>query len=183
MREVLSCQEELSRRTFRNLCGYLLFAACVIVPAISDWKSGAPVMAPAVGQPGIGNPSQFPGNRQQPGGVLSDSGDVRARLAKWIWWLTRAMFASIGTTIAMVVLLPYRGCKRFALLFGAPTGLAAMIATGVWLSGRTVVYRAEIVVIAIVAALPTGFLWMKCCEWSRSRRLADADYDADYEDE
>ena len=173
---------ELSRRSFRNLFGYMLFAVSTIIPSITEWRSAAPVQSPPAMQPMLMDRlprhrfgHRFDQPRLSPGGIV-------ATASGWAWWLARIFFAAAGTTIAMIILLPYPGCKRFALLFGAPTGLAAMTASAFWLSGRAVVYRSEPVLIAILAALPVGLLWIVCCKNAFERRFnarADCTRNAD----
>lgn len=153
----------LNERSCRNTLGYLLFAISTILPTIAYWQSGGDQVPLHRPQWSVDRPRSHPLGPWPGTGERSDTG---TRVAVIAWWLVRAAFAALGTTIAMAVLLPYPGCKRFALLLGAPTGLAAMTASSLWLAGRTEVYRFEPVLAGIVGAIPTGFLWLQCCKWS-----------------
>ena len=143
----------LNRRSFRTLAGYGLFALLAIIPVVEGWKRGTPdpVVAPAA--------PPFP-NRGF--GVRS----LRAReplnsrpssgLGTWVWRLGKPVLAAFGTTLAMLILIPFSGCKRYALLFGPPAGFMASVSVSIWLWGRSEVYRIEPGLAAVVGALPAA---------------------------
>jgi hypothetical protein len=176
MNDLPTISSALSQRSIRNFIGYALFTLCTIIPSVSIWQYGGD----ASQQPAFNRPQFGPrGGRFQQSPV-----DWKARA----WWIGRGVLAVVGTTVAMMILLPHAGCKRFAVLFGPPTGLAAVAATAYWLTGRTEIYRVEPVLVGLMAAVPTGFLWVLCCQkpyerFARRQRQEDDDDFDDVEDD
>ena len=170
MNRPMTIQAALSQRTVRNLIGYMLFAVSAIIPAVSSWQREPVPQRTAPGfrsSPFDGPPSRRFGDRRGSQGPFTT---LTSRDAlSWAWYFFRLFLTTVGTTIAMLVLLPYSGCKRFAILFGPPTGIAVMTATSLWLAGRTSIYRVEPVLVAMIAAVPTGMLWILCCKSSYER--------------
>ena len=156
----------LNGYNFRTLVGYGLFALTAILPAADAWQRGEPdpVAAPAAPQFG---PRGFAGRPPGMHGPFRSS--ATTGLGTWAWRFTKPFLAAFGTTAAMIILMPFSGCKRYALLFGPPAGFMASVAVSLWLWERTDVYRFEPVLVAVVAALPAGTLWFFCCKRSYER--------------
>lgn len=90
-----------------------------------------------------------------------------------MWMFGKTSLAMFGATASLLILMPFRGCKRYAILFGPPTGLLVVSAVGLWLLGRTEIYRFEPVIVAILAALPTSGLWFLCCKYAYESRFGN----------
>lgn len=143
----------------------MLFAVSAIIPAVSSWQREPVPQRVTPGfrsSPFDGPPSRRSGDRRGSQGPFTTL--TSSEVLSWAWYFFRLFLASVGTAIAMLVLLPYSGCKRFAILFGPPTGIAVMTATSLWLVERTSIYRVEPVLVAMIAAVPTGALWILCCK-------------------
>lgn len=165
---------ELGKGSFRTGIGYTLFFLLVTLPTLDAWQYGTERLEPnrETYQTSFGPrtmrgwPERGPSVRDQ---MNSSWWPNTARL---MWFFSKVSLSIVGATLAMIILLPFRGCKRYALLFGPPTGFFAMSAISLWIAGRDEIYRFEPVVVGIVAALPTAALWLVCCKWaldSRSR--------------
>ncbi len=159
--------------SFRNGLGYALFFLLVMLPTADAWQSGTETERFSSRE---SSRSRYP-SRNLP--VLPDGRpSVREQMnrnwwpdtsrVKWVFGKT--MLAMIGATASLLILMPFRGCKRYALLLGPPTGLFAVTAVGFWLAGRQEIYRFEPVVVAVIAALPTAAIWFLCCKWSYESR-------------
>jgi hypothetical protein len=98
-----------------------------------------------------------------------------------MWLFSKTILAMFGATVSLLILMPFRGCKRYAILFGPPTGLMVVTAVGLWLVGRQEIYRFEPVIVAVLAALPTAALWFLCCKWAyESRYSKDSIIEAEF---
>lgn len=172
--ESRSISSVLGEISFRNGLGYAVFFLVVTLPTVDSWQSGSEVE----------RLSEHPGGRSQ---YLTRNlptwrdgrPSVREQMNR-SWWPTtsrlmwlfgKATLAMLGATVSLMILMPFRGCKRYAILFGPPTGLLVVTTVGLWLAGRTEIYRFEPVVIAVVAALPTTVPWFFCCKWAYASRI------------
>jgi hypothetical protein len=162
---------ELSKGSFRTGIGYAIFFLLVALPTVDAWQYGSDRLQPTqetfrsdFGPRTMrGWPDGRPSVREQ---MNSSWWPNTARV---MWFFSKVSLAIFGATLAMIILLPFRGCKRFALLFGPPTGFIVMSAISLWIAGRDEIYRFEPIVVGVVAALPTSALWLLCCKWSLDR--------------
>jgi hypothetical protein len=159
--------EVLGEMSFRNGLGYVVFFLLVMLPTADAWQSGSETERLSNRD---SNRSSYltrnlptrrdgrPGVREQ---MNSSWWPDTSRL---MWMFGKTMLAMFGATVSLLILMPFRGCKRYAILFGPPTGLLVVTAVGLWLAGRQEIYRFEPIVIAIIAALPTAAIWFYCCK-------------------
>ncbi len=163
----------LGKRSFRNGLGYVTFFLLVMLPTADAWQAGSET---------VRYESQFDSRSDFRNRNLPTRRDglpgVRERMNRswlpgtsWLMWLfAKTTLAVIGATLSLLILMPFRGCKRYAILFGPPMGLSVVTAVGLWLAGRQEIYRFEPVVVAIIAALPTASLWFLLCKWAYEGR-------------
>ena len=159
---------ELGKGSFRTGIGYTLFFLLVMLPTVDAWQYGSERMQPAQ--------SDFRSNfgPRTMSGWPDGRPSVREQMnSSWwpttvsvMWFFSKVSLAMVGATLAMMILLPFRGCKRYALLFGPPTGFFVMCAISLWIAGRDEIYRFEPVIIGIIAALPTAAMWLVGCKWA-----------------
>lgn len=183
--------EVLGERSFRNALGYVVFFLTVILPTLDSWESGDDVeradssnqrpMAERIvgitppGEPerlsgpnrwkterGFGPVRGWPGNRPTVREQMNQS--WWPDTSRWMWLFGKTCLALLGATVSLMILMPFRGCKRYALLFGPPMGFMVVSAVGLWLLGRTEIYRFEPVIIGVLAASPAFALWYLCCK-------------------
>jgi hypothetical protein len=165
--------EVLGERSFRNGLGYVVFFLLVMLPTVDAWQSGSEIVQGSdrgsirTGL-GINRINAWPDGRPT----------VREKMnASWwpdtsrlMWFFGKTSLAMFGATLSMLILMPFRGCKRFAILFGPPTGLLVVSVVGFWLTGRDEIYRFEPVIVGLIAALPPAGLWFICCKWAFERQ-------------
>ncbi len=167
--------EVLGRMSFRNGLGYATFFLLVMLPTADAWQSGSESVS-YESQFGSRADFRYRNLPTRRGGQLS----VRERMNRswwpgtsWLMWLfAKTSLAVLGATLSLMILMPFRGCKRYAILFGPPMGLSVVTAVGIWLAGRQEIYRFEPVVVAVIAALPTASLWFLLCKWAYESRHA-----------
>lgn len=167
--------EVLGERSFRNVLGHAVFFLLVLLPTVDAWQSGSETVRLGSGVTS-GSESGFPYVRGFPRGRAGFGERTQSwwpDTSRLMWVFGRTALAVFGATLAMLILMPYRGCRRFAVLFGPPTGLMVTIAVGLWLAGRGEIYRFEPVVVAVVASLPTAGLWFWCCQWAFESRPSE----------
>ena len=179
-------QAVLGERSFRNLCGYTLFTLVVILPSVDAWKYGSETetnTSPMASTSTFGSSrtnsfSRFgaPAFRSDFPSRIPQRQSVESSGTSWIWFLGRPILGMMGATLSLMILMPFSGCKRWALLFGPPTGLATVMAISLWLWGRSEIYRWEPIVIGVLAALPTATLWFFCCKWAFEGRSASTHF-------
>lgn len=168
---------ELGRGSLRTAIGYTIFFLLVMLPTVDAWQYGSERLEPVRDdfRTGLG-PGPF---RSWPDGRPSVREQMNSswwpNTARVMWFFSKVSLAMVGATLAMLILLPFKGCKRYALLFGPATGFFVMSAISLWIAGRVEIYRFEPVVVGLVAALPTAALWVVCCKWAldRSSRTDD----------
>lgn len=162
---------ELSKGSFRTGIGYAVFFLLVMLPTLDAWQYGSETLQPVRDnyRTGFGprSMSGWPDGRPSVREQMNSS--WWPNTGRVMWFFSKVSLAMFGATLAMVLLLPFRGCKRYAILFGPPTGFVVMCAVSLWIAGRDEIYRFEPVVVGIVAALPTTGLWLICCKWALDR--------------
>jgi hypothetical protein len=164
--------DALGQITFRTGIGYTLFFLLAVLPAADEWQFGSETESVSATSERYSS-FQYRNLPTRRDGRPS----VREQMNRswWpdtsglMWLFGKTMLAMTGATLSLMILMPFRGCKRYAILFGPPTGLLVVTAVGLWLAGREEIYRFEPVVVAIIAALPTATLWFFCCKWSYER--------------
>lgn len=165
----------LGQRSFRNGLGYAIFCLMVMLPTVDSWQSGTEVEQNAYRDPwhtrhGVDPMRGWPKGRPSVREQMNRS--WWPDTSRIMWMFGKTILAVFGATVSLLILMPFRGCKRYAVLFGPPMGLMVVSAVGLWLMGRTEIYRFEPVVIATIAASPTFALWYFCCKSAyESRRM------------
>ena len=143
-----------------------------MLPTVDAWQTGSD----------MGRPSTYDSERVshltrnlptrrdgRPGGREQMNRSWWPNTSRWMWIFSMTMLAMLGATVALLILMPFRGCKRYALLFGPPTGFVVVTAVGLWLAGRHQIYRFEPTFVAVFSALPTAGLWFLCCKRAYER--------------
>jgi len=86
-----------------------------------------------------------------------------------IWEVLRTAFTMFVVTASLMLYYPSWGYKRYALLSGPMIALCIPWAVSSYLQGRTTVYRTEVAIVTLVAALPGAALYGYLC-WRKARR-------------
>lgn len=165
----------LGAMSFRNGLGYAVFFLLVMLPTADAWQSGSETERLSNRDSDRSNylTRNLPTRRDGRPSVREQMNSTWwPDTYRLMWMFGKTMLAMFGAAISMMILMPYRGCKRYAILFGPPTGLLVVTAVGLWLAGRQEIYRFEPVVVAVVAALPTASLWFLCCKWAYESRYS-----------
>ena len=162
----------LGQASWRNALGYAVFFLLVMLPTVDAWQTGSD----------MGRPSTYDSERVshltrnlptrrdgRPGVREQMNRSWWPNTSRWLWIFSKTMLAMLGATVALLILMPFRGCKRYALLFGPPTGFVVVTAVGLWLAGRHQIYRFEPTFVAVFSALPTAGLWFLCCKRAYER--------------
>jgi len=159
--------------SFRNGLGYAVFFLLVMLPTADAWQSGSETERLSSRHSDHSNylTRNLPTRRDGRPGVREQmNSSWWPDTSRLMWMFGKTMLAMFGATVSLLILMPFRGCKRYAILFGPPTGLLVVTAVGLWLAGRQEIYRFEPVIIAVIAALPTAALWFLCCKWAYESR-------------
>jgi hypothetical protein len=162
---------ELGKGSIRTGIGYTLFFLLVMLPTVDAWQFGSERLKSVRedNQPSFGPRFMRDWRDGRPSVRDQMNSSWWPNTARVMWFFSKVSLAMFGATLAMVILLPFRGCKRFALLFGPPNGFFVMTAISLWIAGRNEIYRFEPVVVGIVASLPMSALWLICCKWALER--------------
>lgn len=162
---------ELGKGSLRTGIGYTLFFLLVMLPTVDAWQYGSERIQPLRedDQSAFGPKTMrgWPGERPSVRDQMNSS--WWPNTARVMWFFSKVSLSMLGATLAMLILLPFRGCKRYALLFGPPNGFFVMSTISLWIAGRDEIYRFEPVVVGLVAALPMSALWLVCCKWALDR--------------
>lgn len=165
----------LGEMSFRNGFGYAVFFLLVMLPTADAWQSGSETERLSNRNTDRSNylTRNLPTRRDGRPGVREQmNSSWWPDTSRLMWMFGKATLAIMGATISLLILMPFRGCKRYAILFGPPTGLLVVTAVGLWLMGRQEIYRFEPVIVAVIAALPTATLWYYCCKWAYESRYS-----------
>ncbi|MCA9058723.1 MAG: hypothetical protein KDA85_09495 [Planctomycetaceae bacterium] len=152
---------------FRKLMAIMLITSVTVLPEVFSW------VGPPEGESTING---IPTGRYAPrGGFLP--GDSRPRYAapqtsflKTVWTAVKRCFVVVVTTLGVVLYYPRRGFKRYALLCGPVIALLVPLVMSLYLRGRTEVFRAEILVVALIALSPGIGLYV-LLTWRKAKRL------------
>ena len=164
----------LGERSFRNGLGYAVFFLLVMLPTVDAWQSGSETERLSNRSTDHSNffPRNLPMRRDGRPSVREQmKSSWWPDTSRLMWMFGKTMLAMFGATVSLMILMPFRGCKRYAILFGPPTGLLVVTAVGLWLTGRQEIYRFEPVIVAVAAALPFASLWFLCCKWTYESRF------------
>jgi len=143
-----SFYEDLYPRGLRKLLAIGVICATTLLPAITAWKTG-PEPVP---QPGPAFGPRFGNSRRGTDGRTNSAGSTLP--------VGRTLLAMFGGALGLAIYYPRWGFKRFALLCGPVLGMGSMFVAGWYLSGRSTVYRFEVVFSALIGALPGVALYV-----------------------
>ena len=159
----------LGEMSFRNGLGYAVFFLTVMLPTVDAWQAGSETERLSNRDSDRSSllMRNLPTRRDGLPGVREQMNrSWWPDTSRFMWLFSKTILAMFGATVSLLILMPFRGCKRYAILFGPPTGLMVVTAVGLWLVGRQEIYRFEPVIVAVLAALPTAALWFLCCKWA-----------------
>ncbi len=122
---------------FRKFLAIVLFMATVIFPVQSIWKDGGLDPEPV---------SRFPASTRFAQSTVK---------TPWYLW----PLAITGGILSLALYCPNWGCKRYALLCGPIAAIGAQMFLTYWLTGRTNVFRTEVVLISMAGAFPGIAIW------------------------
>jgi hypothetical protein len=148
--------------SFRNGLGYAVFFLTVMLPTVDAWQAGSETERLSNRDSDRSSllMRNLPTRRDGLPGVREQMNrSWWPDTSRFMWLFSKTILAMFGATVSLLILMPFRGCKRYAILFGPPTGLMVVTAVGLWLVGRQEIYRFEPVIVAVLAALPTAALW------------------------
>ncbi len=174
----------LGKMSLRNGLGYAVFFLLVMLPTLDAWQSGSDTERSSTWDSHRSNyhSRSFPIRHDGRPSVREQmNSSWWPDVSRLMWMFGKTSLAMFGATVSLLILMPFRGCKRYAILFGPPTGLLVVFAVGLWLLGRTEIYRFEPIIIAVLAALPTAGLWFLCCKYAYesrfgNERIVEAEY-------
>lgn len=160
--EFLRYRDEFYPGGFRKVFALMLVVAVTVLPEAFAWAT-APIEHP--GATGI------PTGRFRPGGgFLPERETPRSGLLQTFWKVVSRGFVVFVATFGFMLYYPRRGFKRYGLLCGPLTAFVVPWCVSSYLQGRTEVFRAEVLVVALAALSPGVGLYI-FLTWRKARRL------------
>jgi hypothetical protein len=159
--EAVRYRDEFYPVGFRKLFALMLVVAVTVLPEVFSWV-GTPVQQPGLGMPrgDLGARSRFLSEPEAEGtGLLATLGRIL--------WRT---FVVLVATFGLILYYPRSGFKRYALLCGPLIAFLVPACVAQYLEGRTEVFRAEVLVVTLLALAPgVGlYIWLT---WRKAKRL------------
>ncbi|MFN3148352.1 hypothetical protein [Bremerella sp.] len=155
----ISYSEEFYPHGVRKVLALMVMGSILVLPEMFAWGS-----APSPAEVS----RSFPTGMYRPRGgfIREPSESTASKVLGTIGSILKRVFIIGAVTIALMVYYPRAGFKRFALLCGPIIALLVPLAIATYLQGRQEVYRVEVVLVTLVAALPGAALyvwltWMK----------------------
>ncbi len=163
--EIIRYRDEFYPGGFRKVFALMLVVAVTVLPQAFAW------VATPIEQPGA---SSLPTGRFAPrGGFLPQREEPRPGRLQSIWNGIQRSFVVAVATIGFMMYYPRKGFKRHALLCGPLVAFLVPLCVSSYLQGRTEVFRAELVVVALIALSP-GIALYVALTWRKARRLGMA---------
>jgi hypothetical protein len=162
--EIVRYRDEFYPAGFRKVFALVLVVSVTVLPELFSWV-GTPVERPAARTPtGRFGPS---------GGFLPERQQPRSNVLHILWSFIKRSVVLLITTLGVALYYPRPGFKRYSLLCGPLIALIVPTCIAVYLQGRTEVFRAEILIVSLVALLPGIGLYV-LLTWRKAQRLGMA---------
>lgn len=158
---IVSYRDEFYPSGFRKLFALLVIASATTLPPLFAWQSGS------IDHPG----ASFPTGRFGPrGGFLPDRDPPGRGFLNTVWTVIKGVTKAVIVTAGLMLYYPRRGFKRYSLICGPVIAWLAPLCVAFYLAGRVEVFRFEIVLVALIGALPGAalYVWLT---WRKAQRL------------
>jgi hypothetical protein len=162
----LHYRDEFYPSGFRKILAIMLVTAVTVLPEFFSWAS-PPRQEVSFGSPG----ARFPSSRFSSDRFQEDSGGSTAgKVLGVVWRIFKTGFVMVVATLGVMLYYPRPGFKRYALLCGPLIAIMVPLTLSLYLRGRTEIFRAEILVVSLVAAIPAIALYFYLT-WRKAQRL------------
>jgi len=142
--EIVSYHDEFYPSGFRKFMAMLLVLSVTALPEVFSWVSSPEPPA-----------RSMPSGRFSPrGGFLEEREGPARNILSTLWTITKRCFVMLVCTLGLMLYYPRSGFKRYSLLCGPILALTVPLVVSAYLSGRTEVFRAEILVVTLVSLVP-----------------------------
>ena len=160
--EILRYRDEFYPSGFRKVFALMLIVSVTVLPGVFTWV-GTPVKQDRA--------TTTPSGQFRPsGGFLPERQEPLTGILELIWTVLKRCLAIFFTTLGVMMYYPSRGFKRYALLCGPLIAIVVPICLAVYLQGRTEVFRAEILLVSLLALSPGIGLYVYLT-WRKAQRL------------
>ncbi|MGE3777187.1 MAG: hypothetical protein AB7F89_08390 [Pirellulaceae bacterium] len=150
--EIVRYRDEFYPVGFRKLFALMLVSSVTVLPAVASWAD-TPVES--------ATESRLPTGRFRPrGGFLRETEKPQPGVVSTLWGIVKRCFQVTVATLGVMLYYPRSGFKRYALLCGPFIAFFVPFVVGLYLRGRSEVFRAEIVVVALLALAPGVALYV-----------------------
>ena len=171
--EPIRYRDEFYPVGLRKTLAIMLVTAVTVLPEFFAWANPPATASRATPSMGRSTHSmgRMPGSRFGSSSMRAEPGESSLNsILSILWQVTKTGFVMVVATAGVMLYYPHAGFKRYALLCGPLLAILVPLTLAMYLRGRTEIFRAEILVVSLIAMAPVVALYI-FLTWRKAKRL------------